>query len=66
MIGNESFKAAVKKNKKSHETLIKINRFSKKAQKPKIIPKLKSLRVLKKLGEGEFGVVFLVGDVESS
>jgi len=50
----------IKKNKASHENLKKHNRNNLDG-KDDGIPVFKDLRVLKKLGQGEFGVVFLVG-----
>ena len=44
----------------SHEHLRKVNK-KQVSMKQKEPPRLDELRVLKKLGAGEFGVVFLVG-----
>lgn len=51
-------KEILKRNKQSHEHLISQKFRIKTIQH---IPELNELRVLKKLGAGEFGMVFLVG-----
>ncbi len=50
----------IKKNAKSHEHRMRAGP----TERTRVIPKLQELRMLKKLGEGEFGKVFLVGAVK--
>ena len=52
------FKQIVKINERSHEHRMSSRKTVKDTD---VFPKLNELRMLRKLGEGEFGTVFLVG-----